>query len=512
MGRGDGFLHGGNLGPLDISPVYNLLYSALIRAAGRVGSIFCAQYLVKTFVSLMLFCFLSVHLRSRLLASLLTMIWVVSSVNVLHTEILVNHVALGLFLLALVCIERHRILALLLLCLCVLTRVEYLFLFIALAGYIAWKGARLGAGKRSSTQSDGRVTGITPMEYTLASLLAFVVVYLLLHVSDFTQSGRHAWFTFNQCYALEEVEAGRFHLNPMIDYNLVMKVDFPGATSLREAFEVNPRSFIRHVAGNVPITAKTAISNVAIPYQGAPLLKVMCGVLGGFFVTVFSLASVDGKFTEGLFIAFRNKKTLFYATVMGLLPLIPVQLGYPLPRYVLMIVPFLLFWPGLVCQEALGVINSRRFGRRVLIVLNLLFVLFIAISPKPYSVKNPGRPVLAEISELNQLWPNKRTKLVGIGSSWIADYLGSEKVVPIEPFGAVSYKRMHDVSGNMRTLIERYDPDVVLVNEELVRSPNFDTHTLSALDSKNWHRCKIGSDSFYFKAGEVDTRLPCFSS
>jgi hypothetical protein len=510
MGGGDIFLHGGNLGPLDISPVYTLIYVILIRAAGRIASIFFAQYLVKTFVSLALFYFLSAHLKSRLMALLLTTIWIVCSANV-YEGILVNSVAMGLFLLALACIERHRILALLLLCLCCLARLEYIFVFIPLAGYLAWDGLRFRPGRRSSAEGKPKITGMRAWEYGFASLLAFVVVYVLFHVSDFGQGSQHAWFTFNQLYAAQEVRAGRFQLNPFIDYNLVMKVDFPGANSLRQAFEVNPRAFTMHLARNVPITAKTALLILALPYGGS-LLIVMRGVIIGSFMTVILLASVSGKFTQNLLTAFRNQKMIFCVTFMSLLPLIPVQLGYPFARYVLIAVPFLLFWPGLVCQEALEATNSPRFGRRLLIALNLLVVLSIVISPKPYAAEDSGRPALSEISELNQLWPNKRMKLVGVGSIWIADCLGSDRVVPTEPLGTVDNERMQDITGDMRTIIERYDPDVVLVNGALLGSQNFDGSSLSVLHSKNWRLCVIGTDSFYFKAGESDTHFPCFSN
>jgi hypothetical protein len=510
LGGGDIFLHGGNLGPLDTSPLYALIYAVLISAAGRIASIFCAQYLVKTFVSLALFCFLSAQLKSRLMALLLTTIWIVCGVNV-YAGILVNFVALGLFLLALACIEGHRILALLLLCLCCLARLDYIFVFIPLACYLAWESLRIGVGRRSSAESVPKATGMRAWEYTLASLLAFVVVYVLFHVSAFGEGGQHAWFTFSQLYSWHEVETGRFQLNPYIDYNLVMKVDFPGATSLLQAFEVNPRAFTMHLARNVPITAKAALLILPLPYGGS-LQIVMRGVIVGSFMTVILLASVSGKFAENLLIAFRKRKAIFYVTVMSLLPLIPVQLGYPIARYVLITVPFLLFWPGLVCQEALEATNSPRFGRRLLIALILLVVVSVVLSPKPYAVEDSGRHTLSEISELNQLWPNKRMKLAGIGSTWIADYLGNDKVEAIEPISALGRTESQDITGDMRTIIERYDPDVVLVNGELLGSQNFDGSSLSVLHSNNWRLCVIGTDSFYFKAGESDTHFPCFSN
>jgi len=524
MGQGARFLQDGNLGPLSESPLYALFYSVLVAAVGRVDSIFWAQYVIKTFVSLALFCFLSTHLRSRMLALLLAMVWIVASINV-YPGILVNQAAFGLFLLALVFIEKRQVLAFMLLCLCTLARLDYLLVLIAFAVYLVWKRVKPMIGKRSSAAGDAAPKTKHGWEYAAAAILAVLAIYTLVHIDDFNLGGRRTWFAFKAHYALLQVERGRFNLkHPYADYNVVVQADFPGADSLRDALLVNPRAFLGSIALHVPILAESIVRTIAAPYPGsmfwadggpyrrAPLLPVMYGIVAGFFVTIVSLASFEPEFAGRLSGAFRAKKLLLYAMLMSLLDLVPILFVYPSPRYTLIMVPFLLFWPGLVCQQALLAIPPQRFGPRILLVLSLLFVIAIEISPKPFAVKSPPRPTFREISALNQLWPNQRLRFLGIGSTWYAAYLGSDKVTPIEPFGTLFGLPMQEHAGDLGALIRQYDPDVVLVNQDLVDSPNFQVQTLSALDLSRWSRCTIGSDTFYFKVGKVDTRFACLAN
>ena len=132
VGHGARFLHGDTLGAIFISPVYILLYSPLIKIFGSIHSVFYMQYLVKITVSTLLLLTLIEHLRSRSLALLLTLIWVASGVNIFE-RVLVYHVALGFFLLALFSLNKHRGITLLLLCLSSLTRLEYVFPTLAFA-------------------------------------------------------------------------------------------------------------------------------------------------------------------------------------------------------------------------------------------------------------------------------------------------------------------------------------------------------------------------------------------
>jgi hypothetical protein len=527
MGNGAAFLHGGKLPALSYSPAYALFYSVLVAAKGPIGSIFCAQYLIKTFVSLSLFCFLSAHLKSRLLALLLTMVWIVGQVNLVMV-VLVNLAALGLFLLALICIQKRQVLALLLLCLSALARLDFLLPLIAFAGYLAWKSVKSIAGKRASARSDGEALFTSRWEYGAAVFLVLLIGFVAVHVRDFDPGSKRAWFAFNNNYAIAQVANGRFNLDdPAVDCNIVMQADFPGANSLPQALAVNPRRFIGFVYGNVPKLANSVLSTVAISYSGSMLttslappqrthpMKIMYRVVAVTFVIAVLLASFKKEFFRNVAAAFREKKLLFYATIVSIPALLPALIATPRPRYALISVPFLLFWPGLVWQEAFRAIDPQRSGRRVLLVLCGLFLLMMMIAPKPYSGTDFSRPVLDEISTLRQLWPDQRLKLMGIGSSWYVTYLGTDRATPIELAGTVvgnmDYGGAIQGPADMAALIRQYNPDVVLVNGELLASPSFSVQTLSVLDSSAWRRCTIGDDRFYFKAEEIDTRFPCFA-
>jgi hypothetical protein len=498
MGQGEQFMHGGRLGPLSGTPVYALLYSAFVAVFGTVKSIFYMQYFVKIGVSLLLFFFLSMHLRSRLLALLFAMIWVVSGVNVWES-VLVYHVAMGVFLLALSCLDNYPVRAILLLWLCALVRLEYLLPALAFTGYLIWKNRANGRPK------------VTTSQLAVTTLLAVLVLYVLLNLSDFNVGGNRTWLAFQQHYSLHQVEAGRFNVDPYIDSNIVTQTDFPGANSLTRAFLINPRFFTKHLVQNAAMLPGAVLKFVhPFATQNSPV-RFLFGALAGFAVAILTLASADSKFFPALFAAVRHRKMILYATIMSMTALMPSLLVYPKPHYSLIMVPFLLFWPGLICVEALKTINNPEFTRRGLILMNVLFALGILASEKPYAASDRGRPVLAEITQLIQIWPQQRTTLMGIGSTWYASYIGSLKVSPIEPQW-VEGGWIKQGSGNMYALIKQHNPDVVLINHELTASENFDTDSFAALRSSQWAQCSIGSDSFYFRAGKVNARFECFSN
>src|ERR1700722_20299820 len=442
------------------------------------------------------------------------MVWIVASVNV-FPGVLVNQDAFGLFLLALIFFRERPLLTLMLLCLCTLARLDYLLVFVAFAVYLAWKYVKPNLGKLPSNDR-GSVNRKHGWDYAVSAILLVLVVYTLVHVDGFNPGGKRSWIAFNQNYAVAQVANGRFHLNnPYFDSNIVMQADFPGANSLRQALVVNPHRFVGYVIGNIPRLAKTALFSVLVPFpkamfwtssspdRSAQILRIMYGMLAGSFLTILLLASFQKDFSTCLRRALRERNWLFYAMIIALFDLIPFPLSSPNPRYTLILIPFLLFWPGLVFEEALQTISPQRFRPRMLIALNLLFVLAIEMAPKPFVASDPPRPTYLEISELSRIWPNQPLKLLGIGSTWYAAYLGDDKVTPIEPFGTPLGLPMQANAGDLGALISQYDPDVVLLNPDFVGSPNFQKPTLSALDSSHWSRCTIGSDTFYFKLGKV---------
>ena len=495
MGWGEQFLHGGTLGYISGSPVYKLLYSIFVKIFGTVNSIFYMQYFVKISVSALFLLFLVEYLQSRLLALLLTLIWILSGVNIWE-KVLVYHVALGFFLLALVSLNKHQVIAFLLLCLCALTRLEYIFLTFAFAGYLTvtsisrYKSDRLG--------SVSPKIGIS-LPRLMVSLLTMFLSYVVLNVGSFNPGTKRTWFAFNQNYARHEVESGRYKLNPYIDSNIVIQKDFPGADSLTDAFLINQNLFLNHLLRNIAILPEATIRFIR-PYTSGSRSGLLYGVLLGFIITVLIQAAVVNHrmFFSGLLRVIRERKKILYLTLMCIPTLIPILLVYPLPHHTLIMAPLCLFWPGLAYLQALKIINFVKFTRWSLINLNLLFILFILVVHKPYTSKYGERTVYGQVTQLIEVWPEEKLKLLGVGASWYASYIGSQNVLPIEPLATVYGGKIDYDSTDLRILIKKYNPDAVLINSVLINSKNLNTDSLEVLNSDQWVKYPIGNDSLYF--------------
>ena len=420
VGHGARFLHGDTLGAIFISPVYILLYSPLIKIFGSIQSVFYMQYLVKITVSTLLLLTLVEHLRSRSLALLLTLIWVASGVNIFE-GVLVYHVALGFFLLALFSLNKHQGITLLLLCLSSLTRLEYVFPTLAFAVYLTYMAVSKSKNNRFEfVLQKIRMT----LPVFVALLITTLIVYVILNVDDLNPGTKRTWLAFRQNYSLHEVESGRFQLNPYLDYNYVMQNDFPGAKSLLDAFLVNPKLFLRHVLRNIAMLP-TAILLFAIPYIGLKIWGLLYGVLLGFAVTIMTQAVVlNPRFLlSRLLRVILERQDLLYVTLASMLSLIPILLVYPKPHHTLIMVPLCLLWAGLACLHVLNIIKSPQFSRWSLTTLNILVILSILITSKPYASQHPERPVYEKVTQLIELLPKDKIKLMGVGASWYISYL-----------------------------------------------------------------------------------------
>lgn len=100
--------------------------------------------------------------------------------------------------------------------------------------------------------------------------------------------------------------------------------------------------------------------------------------------------------------------------------------------------------------------------------------------------------------QLIELWPNEKVKLMAVGASWYAGYIGVDKVDAIEPLATASGDKIADQGTDLRLLLEKYHPDAVLVNNELISSKNFKTASLEVLNSDGWVKQTIGADTVYF--------------
>jgi hypothetical protein len=329
--------------------------------------------------------------------------------------------------------------------------------------------------------------------------LTVVISYVVLNVDDLNPGTNRTWFAFNQNYALHEVESGRYKLNPYLDYNLIIQEDFPGAESLANAFRINPQSFLKHLVRNIAMLPQ-AILSFSIPYIGLRIWGLLYGLLLGFAITILTYAAVLNRrlIVSSFLRMIGERRDLLYVTVASMLSLAPILLVYPRPHHTFIMVPLCLLWVGLACLQVLKIINSPQFTRWSLITLNALFILSILVTSKPYGSKQPERPVYDKITRLIELWPNKKLKLMAVGASWYAGYIGVDKVAAIEPLATASGNQIANQGTDLRQLLERYHPDAVLVNNELVSSKNFKSDSLEALNSDRWVKHPIGADTVYF--------------
>lgn len=496
MGLGESFLRGGSLGPVSGSPVYALLYSLSVKLFGTIDGVLYMQYFVKISVSALLLLLLTERLKSRLLAVLLTLIWVVSGVNIWET-VLVYHVALGIFLLAVVSSSRNRILTLLLLCLCSLTRLEYLFPTLAYGGYLLFTTLR---GRRNVQPQPRSPRGTLTPRGLVAFLAAVLLSYVALNIEGWNPGSKRAWFAFNQNYARHEVEAGRYDLDPYVDSNVVIQRDFPGADSLTEAFLINPGAVSKQLSRNL-LGLPRAVLSFGFPYTYLRrTYGLMGGALLGFGLTIFLYAAANDRrqLLSGLRRLAGEHEEVLHLTLISALALVPGLFVYPLAHYTLIMAPFCLLWLGLVCLRVLEVINSSEFTRWALTAMTSLFILCILVTTRPYASQGQGRPVFEQVTQLAGMWPEERIKIIGVGATSYATYIGSQKAQGVEPLGTVYGEKIESGSDDLRVLIERHAPDAVLVTRRWLDSKNFDASSLDALDSERWVRCPVGSDSVYF--------------
>jgi len=434
------------------------------------------------------------HLRSRSLALLLTLIWVASGVNIFE-RVLVYHVALGLFLLALFFLNKHQGIALLLLCLSSLTRLEYVFPTLAFAVYLTY----MAVSNRKNNRFEFALQKIRmTLPVFVALLITMLIVYVILNVDDLNPGTKRTWLAFRQNYSLHEVESGRFQLNPYLDYDYVMQNDFPGAKSLLDAFLINPKLFLHHVLRNIAMLP-TAILLFGIPYIGLKMWGLVYGVLLGFAVTIMTQAAVlNPRFlVSRLLRVILERKDLLYVTLASMLSLIPILLVYPKPHHTLIMVPICLLWVGLACLQVLNIIKFPQFSRWSLTTLNILVILSILITSKPYASQHPERPVYEKVTQLIELLPKDKIKLMGVGASWYVSYLPIGRVDAVEPL-AVAGEDTKNNRSDLRVLLKVHNPDAVIINRELVTSKNFDVGSLEDLQSDRWIKYPIGGDSVHF--------------
>jgi hypothetical protein len=306
------------------------------------------------------------------------------------------------------------------------------------------------------------------------------------------------WFAFKQHYALHEVENGRFNLDPYLDYNIVIEKDFPSSVSLRGAISINPMAFYWHILRNIYMLPRAFIVSMT-PFTSANIIYLPFVVFFGFFAIaiIYALIRDWQNLFLGLYYLILKQKKYLYLTFISMLGLIPTIFVYPTPRYTLILVPFYLLWFGFILAYVLTSVNFLGFIHYGLIALVCLFIICILVVQKPYTFGGE-RKIYKQVKQLLEVWPKSRVKLMGVGSSTYASYIGSRNVLPIEPLPTVYGWNIDNKRVDLLELIKRYDPDAVFINGLLMGSKNFNAISVDVLHTDQWVKYSVGDDTVYF--------------
>jgi hypothetical protein len=488
LGAGAEFAAGsGTLGELSSSPLYVLLYAPLNVVFGRLEAFFAAKYLLTVVTSGLLFLFLARAAASVTASFLLSALWVLSRTN-LASSLLVYHFGLLLFLAALLACRRSRLVALALLFLATLARLEYLFVALPYAVHV-WRA--------------GRDKPLWPGCSSAAALAACAITagFTLAHVESWNVGGKRSWHAFRQHYALAQVEAGRARVNPWTDYDEVIARDFPGSDSTLGALVAHPRPFLLHAGRNL-VRFPGAALQLLVPYRlhtRWPLYLLAA-------VALLAAPAVALALRPRAWRARLRAEVAALGDAAGLAALAPMALLPSLvvlakPPYALPLLPLLLLVPGVAIATALECLEGERASvllRRVSATMGCVLIAWSAAGQRPFDRPGRARPFYEAVQRLEEIWPARRVRLLGVGASSYASYLGRDRCVPIEPYASVSGDTETPRETRLDAMIRSHDADAVLVNRLLVEARGFDRSSLAVLTPERFRRYDLGDESIFF--------------
>ena len=480
----------GTLKELSASPLYNLSYALPAVMLGRIGAIFGMKYAVTLVLSSLLFVMLFVHTRRMALPFLLCVLWSVSQFN-LAAPLGVYHFAACLLVLAILACNVSRLAALLLLLLACLARLEYVFVLVPYAAYCVVSMRR---------SRDGRWLPRNRVSVVIALTLATLALFTAWHVERWDLGGSRSWHAFGQHYALAEREAGRTDVNPWLDYDAVLQTDFPDSRTTVEALTTNPRAFGRHIARNLALVP-AAFAELGAPYRlkerwpvYTPAILLLAGAV--IIVAVRSSARDD---LRRVFSRAGDVVPLGLASVLAVFPCLLIR---PKASYLLPLLPFLLLGMTVLTDVAWRCVLGSRRERRVSWIFAGVGVLLVCISSsghRPFDEPGRSRPVLQRVTKLESLWPDRGpVRLLGVGASTYANYLGRDRCQAIEPFASVGGSGGSPRETRLGRLIEIHRPDAVLINPWLLQSRGFEKSSLRVLTPDRWERHRLNGEDLFF--------------
>jgi hypothetical protein len=479
--------HGGLLGPFHNSPAIVLSYAALSWLGSLATAIFAQHYLVKLGTVVLLYVVLARWWRSAVAAAAVALWWGGTQFQ-LEFPLLVYQGAWLWFLAALAMVDRWPALGLGLVAVATGARQEYQFAALLLIGWLTWRAWRDGWSAR-------RWLGRTDREIVPAGIATGLVVAGLVVVavhSSWSGTDGRAWFAFRQHYALQQVSTGeRKGINPWIDYDQVVQADFPGAASFGEALRINAAAMRRYVGWNL----RNALPELAALGRPHPRIEGWGWLLAGLLalVTVGRRHRADAR--NG------GPPASAVLAIGGVAAILPGLIVMAKSAYLIPALPAVLGGLGWI----VGRLRGDRFlaaGRGCGVVGGVLLAIALAREVSGPRVFVPGerpRPVAQTAGWLIGHWPETgREKLLAVGASSYAPYIGEERCEGVEVFASVSGLAQQNESLSKK--IDRLKPRAILVTAYWRQSAGYDEAALSALEHRpEWTVRELPDGRLYWR-------------
>jgi hypothetical protein len=486
LGGGVGFLRGEGLGYLADSPLSKLIYAGLIPVFGPAGAVFANHYLVKVTLILVVFLLAARFSGSVLAALALSGVWAVSAFH-LESPILVYQSALIWFGWGLLAVGRNPLFGSALIGLAALTRLEYEFaaslvvVALLLGLFLRWWNPRT----------------FRPKDWTSVGIAFCLAVLVTVNLTGWNAGVGRGWAAVKQHYALRLAEEGAFPgNNPFLEFGLVTERDFPEAESLAEAARENPRALFEHVSWNVG-RLPGAYLDLFVPFN-AGRARYRLPMLAAFLISAVGLI-VIGRSPRKAIRELRNlvigNPVTCIAILAGLLVIVPGIMVFAKSAYLLPVLPLGLAVIGFLYRMGSGYRVANRGG-----VLLAFFLVISAVvgGPRPFMDRSRARPVTATLRAIEEaLSVDDGTVLLGVGATTYAPYLESRDLTAIEPLASAAGKDVMTEDVGFDRLIERFDPDLILIDSSWSRSAYFDAGGAARLSELGWTVSAIPDGSLW---------------
>jgi hypothetical protein len=324
-----------------------------------------------------------------------------------------------------------------------------------------------------------------------------VAAFVAIHVHGWQSGSDRGWFAFQQHYAVGVVEQGRGGgVNPWLEYATIVQRDFPGASSLGDAWRVNRTAVFRHVLHNLTAAPSEVGKLFVLPFPDARANIMGAALLALAGVAAFCCAPRVVSTRAWL----REHRAGLVIAGCGVVAVVPGLAVQAKTAYLLAIVP--LGWLAVaVVATALRVRftpaldTDARFGAVVAVIVVTAGVTLTA--QRSLTVVQP-QPVRENVASIRRAWPTPG-RLLGLSAESYAAYLG-ERYTGIEPLASASGALSDPASETFPRLLATQHPDAILVTPQWRSLRSFDHSGEKGLASQGWKKIPLPEGDLYLRA------------